>query len=282
MPKKCKTKKRGFRQMSMESNPYSIGADNNNFSGDSQSMANSIYGDTQGAMMVSNLQPQKQNTAGYESVAMPKQTSSNTTNLSNSVVPLQVQQSNYAGVTPVNSTATGGAPGPDVNYFMPSNMENQNQPSNDQKGLGDMLGEGLGKLGKGVGKLFKPGGTLGKRTDQGFEERIAKAKAQGRDAQVARLEKRYKKFSGLQEYKAAKTGQSHLKKKDRTGLAAEKRKDVVNKALSGPVPTAAKPPAPPVSFKIDPKTQEIFDKNAKGELFKTKSLSELATSLFKN
>ena len=275
MPKKCKTKKRGFRQMSMESNPYSIGADNNNFSGDSQSMADSIYGDTQGAMMVSNLQPQKQNTAGYESVAMPKQTSSNTNTLSNSVVPLQVQQSNYAGVTPVNSTATGGAPGPDVNYFMPSNMENQNQQSNNQKGLGDMLGEGLGKL-------FKPGGALGKRTDQGFEEKIAKAKAQGRDAQVARLEKRYKKFSGLQEYKAAKTAQSHLKKEDRTGLATEKRKDVVNKALSGPVPTAAKPPAPPVSFKIDPKTQEIFDKNAKGELFKTRSLSELATSLFKN
>ncbi len=76
MPKQEQTQKKGFRQMSMESNPYSLGADNNNFSGDSQSMADSIYGDTQGAMMVSNLQPQKQNTTGYESVAMPKQTSS--------------------------------------------------------------------------------------------------------------------------------------------------------------------------------------------------------------
>lgn len=271
MPHKCNLKKKGFRQMSMEANPYSLGADNNNFSADAQGTAQSIYGNAQGAMMVSPVELKSTDSSQYQKVAMPKQTS--TPPLTNTVAPLSVMPSNYAPVTPVNSTATGGSPGPDVNYFTPSGMGNsqQNQNQSNEKGLLEKAGE-----------LFKPGALLGKRTDQSFESRIAEAKAQGRDKQVAKLEKRYKKFSGLQEYKAAKKNQSHLKKEDRTGLATKKRKDVVKDALSGPVPTAAQPPKPPVTFKIDPKTQEIFDKSAAGTLFKTPSIGEMAKDLFKN
>lgn len=271
MPHKCNLKKKGFRQTSMEADPYSLGADNNNFSAGAQGTAESIYGNPQGAMMVAPVELKTTDSSQYQQVAMPKMTGNKIPPLTNTVAPVSVMPSNYAGVTPVNSTATGGTPSPDVNYFTPSGMDNSQQDQGGEEGLLDK-----------AGKLFKPGALLGKRTDQGFESKIADAKAQGRDAQVARLEKRYKKFSALQEYKGAKKDQSHLKKKDRTGLATEKRKDVVKKALAGPVPTAAKPPTPPVSFKIDPKTQEIFDKNAKGELFKPKSISELASSLFKN
>jgi hypothetical protein len=71
-----------------------------------------------------------------------------------------------------------------------------------------------------------------------------------------------------------------LKKEDRTGLATKKRKDVVADALSGPVPkTAAK--VANTTFSVSPGMQDMMDKNAKGELFKTKSISELASSLFK-
>ena len=44
MPHKCNLKKKGFRQMSMEANPYSLDADNNNFSANAQGTAESIYG----------------------------------------------------------------------------------------------------------------------------------------------------------------------------------------------------------------------------------------------
>jgi hypothetical protein len=267
MPHKCNLKKKGFRQMSMEADPYSLGADNNNFSAGAQGTAESIYGNPQGAMMVAPVELKQTDSSQYQQVAMPKQTS--TPPLTNTVAPLSVMPSNYAGITPVNSTATGGTPSPDVNHFMPSNMDNSKQDQGEEKGLFDQAAQ-----------LFKPGALLGKRTDQGFESRIDKAKSQGRHAQVARLEKRYKKFSGLQDYKAAKTNQSHLKKEDRTGLATKKRKDVVADALSGPVPkTAAK--VANTTFSVSPGMQDMMDKNAKGELFKTKSISELASSLFK-
>jgi hypothetical protein len=223
MPHKCNLKKKGFRQMSMEADPYSLGADNNNFSAGAQGTAESIYGNPQGAMMVAPVELKQTDSSQYQQVAMPKQTS--TPPLTNTVAPLSVMPSNYAWCNGSNSTATGGTPSPDVNHFMPSNMDNSKQDQGEEKGLFDQAPQ-----------LFKPGALLGKRTDQGFESRIDKAKSQGRHAQVARLEKRYKKFSGLQDYKAAKTNQSHLKKEDRTGLATKKRKDVVADALSGPVP----------------------------------------------
>ena len=262
MPHKHNLKKKGFRQMSMEADPYSLGADNNNFSAGAQGTAESIYGNPQGAMMVAPVELKQTNSSQYQQVAMPKQTS--TPPLTNKVAPVSVMASNYAGVTPVNSTA----PGPDVDYFTPSDMDKSKQDQGEEKGLFDQAAQ-----------LFKPGALLGKRTDQSFENKIDKAKGQGRHAQVARLEKRYKKFSALQDYKAAKTNQSHLKKEDRTGLATQKRKDVVKDALSGPVPkTAAK--VKNTTFKASPEMQGLMDKSAKGELFKTKSISELG-SLFK-
>ena len=266
MPHKHNLKKKGFRQMSMEADPYSLGADNNNFSAGAQGTAESIYGNPQGAMMVAPVELKQTNSSQYQQVAMPKQTS--TPPLTNKVAPVSVMASNYAGVTPVNTTATGGPSNPSVDYFKSSTMDNSEQDQSDEEGLVDK-----------AGKLFKPGALLGKRTDQSFENKIDKAKGQGRHAQVARLEKRYKKFSALQDYKAAKTNQSHLKKEDRTGLATQKRKDVVKDALSGPVPkTAAK--VKNTTFKASPEMQGLMDKSAKGELFKTKSISELG-SLFK-
>ena len=268
MPHKCNLKKKGFRQMSMEADPYSLGADNNNFSAGAQGAAESIYGNTQGAMMVSPVELKQTDSSQYQQVAMPKQTSK--PSLTNTVAPVSVLASNYASVTPLNSTATGGTSSPGVDYFKSSTMDNPNQDQNsEEKGLFSHAAQ-----------LFKPGALLGKRTDQSFESKIDKARSQGRHAQVARLEKRYKKFSALQDYKAAKTNQSHLPKEDKTGLATEKRKDVVKKALAGPVPkTAAK--VANTTFKVSPEMQDMMDKNAKGELFKTKSISELASSLFK-
>ena len=125
MPHKHNLKKKGFRQMSMEADPYSLGADNNNFSAGAQGTAESIYGNPQGAMMVAPVELKQTNSSQYQQVAMPKQTS--TPPLTNKVAPVSVMASNYAGVTPVNSTATGGAPGPDVDYFTPSDMDKSKQ-----------------------------------------------------------------------------------------------------------------------------------------------------------
>ena len=266
MPHKCNLKKKGFRQTSMEADPYSLGADNNNFSAGAQGTADSIYGNPQGAMMVAPVELKQTDSSQYQQVAMPKQTSK--PSLTNTVAPVSVMPSNYAGVSPVNSTATGGSSTPSVDYFTPNAMDNSKQEQGEEKGLFDQ-----------AAKLFKPGALLGKRTDQSFESKIAAARGQGRHAQVARLEKRYKKFSALQDYKAAKTNQGHLKKEDRTGLATQKRKDVVKSALSGPVPkTAAK--AANNTFDVSPGMQDIMNKNAAGELFKTRSISELASKLF--
>ena len=74
MPHKCNLKKKGFRQMSMEANPYSLDADNNNFSANAQGTAESIYGNTQGAMMVSPVELKTTDSSKYQQVAMPKMT----------------------------------------------------------------------------------------------------------------------------------------------------------------------------------------------------------------
>ena len=105
MPHKCNLKKKGFRQTSMEADPYSLGADNNNFSAGAQGTADSIYGNPQGAMMVAPVELKQTDSSQYQQVAMPKQTSK--PSLTNTVAPVSVMPSNYAGVLPVNSTATG-------------------------------------------------------------------------------------------------------------------------------------------------------------------------------
>ena len=116
MAKQCNYKKKGFRQMSMESDPYELDSMNTNMSREAKSSADAIYGNPQGAMMIGNVQLQQQDTTAYSRPAGVMQ-SSDDKKPNNSVPAVTVNQSNYtttpdanAGLpNPNNTTATGSS-----------------------------------------------------------------------------------------------------------------------------------------------------------------------------
>ena len=133
MAKQCSYKKKGFRQTSMESNPYELDSMNTNFSKGTQASAEAIYGNPQGAMMVGNVQLQQQDTSAYSRPSGAMQQSSSiippinntgytggTHNFTGSVGTVQNTQQNTAGYTATTS-ALGGSSDPgtvaDINKF---------------------------------------------------------------------------------------------------------------------------------------------------------------------
>ena len=173
MAKQCNYKKKGFRQMSMEAEPYELDSMNTNMSKQSKTTAEAIYGDPQGAMMVGNVQLQQQDTSAYSRPSGAMQQSSiippisNTVqnagshNFTGSVGSVQNAQQNTSGYTATTS-ALGGSSNPstvaDMNKFAVD-------PNPTPGGKGGFRTSPLGKLlvkdkKSYTEKLMKAGGQL--------------------------------------------------------------------------------------------------------------------------
>ncbi len=124
MPRKCKSKNKGFRQLSMESDPYELDSMNTNFGEGTQQTANALYGNPQGIMAQSApaplFNPGNHNYTG--SIAGV------------SVNPLNDQT--QPGM-PQGTTASGGLMNSDVSYFTPTNELDQ---ANKKENTGPLAG----------------------------------------------------------------------------------------------------------------------------------------------
>ena len=115
MPKKCKSKNKGFRQLSMESDPYELDSMNTNFGEGTQQTASALYGNPQGVMQQSTATP----------LFNP-----GTHNYTGSVASVNVNTLNDQTTPgmPQGTTASGGLMNSDVSYFTPTNeLEKENK-----------------------------------------------------------------------------------------------------------------------------------------------------------
>ena len=199
MAKQCNYKKKGFRQMSMEADPYELDSMNTNMSKQSKTTAEAIYGDPQGAMMVGNVQLQQQDTSAYSKPAGVMQSSSAVPsgfgfdssipsfrqhtlppvtvshNFSGSVGNVQnVQQdtSGYTATSPALGSTLTGDTANDIAYFSPSN----NDTNEDNQG----------NTGWAAGALYRDANTLAAKKKA--------ANAAGRYKKEARIDKRISNF----------------------------------------------------------------------------------------
>ncbi len=179
MAKQCNYKKKGFRQMSMEADPYELDSMNTNMSKQSKTTAEAIYGDPQGAMMVGNVQLQQQDTSAYsrpagamqQSEALPFSIKSvvpelvnNTAisgghNFSGSVGNVQnVQQdtSGYTATSPALGGTLTGDTANDVAFFSSTNNNTDEKEGN----TGPLAGAFVQSKKKFTDKLMKAGGKV--------------------------------------------------------------------------------------------------------------------------
>jgi len=194
MAKQCNYKKKGFRQMSMEADPYELDSMNTNMSKQSKTTAEAIYGDPQGAMMVGNVQLQQQDTSAYSKPAGVMQSSSGfgfdssipsfrqhtlqPVNLSHTftgsvgnVQNVQQDTSGYTATSPALGGALTGDTENDVAYFSSTN---------------NSVDEDKGNTGWGAGALYRDANTL--------EAKRAAAEKAGRFKKEARIKKRIENF----------------------------------------------------------------------------------------
>jgi hypothetical protein len=194
MAKQCNYKKKGFRQMSMETDPYELDSMNTNMSKQSKATAEAIYGDPQGAMMVGNVQLQQQDTSAYSKPAGVMQSSSGfgfdssipsfrqhtlppvtvSHNFSGSVGNVQnVQQdtSGYTATSPALGNTLTGDTANDVAFFSNTNDDTDKKEGN---------------TGWAAGALYRDEKTL--------EAKKKAAEEAGRHKKVARIEKRITNF----------------------------------------------------------------------------------------
>ena len=161
MAKQCNYKKKGFRQMSMEADPYELDSMNTNMSKQSKTTAEAIYGDPQGAMMVGNVQLQQHDTSAYSKPAGVMQRSealpfsikstipeinknfltanAGTHNFSGSVGNVQnVQQdtSGYTATSPALGGTLTGNTANDVAFFSSTNNDTDEKEGNTGWGAG--------------------------------------------------------------------------------------------------------------------------------------------------
>ena len=124
MPKKCKSKNKGFRQLSMESDPYELDSMNTNFGEGTQQTASALYGNPQGVMAQSAAAP----------LFNP-----GTHNYTGSIAGVSVNPLNdqTSPDMPQGTTASGGLMNSDVSYFTPTNELDQ---SNKEKNTGPLAG----------------------------------------------------------------------------------------------------------------------------------------------
>ena len=194
MAKQCNYKKKGFRQMSMESDPYELDSMNTNMSDQSKTTAEAIYGNPQGAMMVGNVQLQQHDTSAYSRPAGAMQSSSGFGfdssipsfrqhtlpavnlyhNFTGSVGNVQNVQQDTSGYT-----ATKSALGDTLN----GNTANDVAFFNSTNNSGD---ENKGNTGLFAGALYRDQNTLTAKKD-------AATKA-GRHKKAARIQKRLDNF----------------------------------------------------------------------------------------
>lgn len=195
MAKQCNYKKKGFRQMSMEADPYELDSMNTNMSKQSKNTAEAIYGDPQGAMMVGNVQLQQHDTSAYSKPAGVMQSSSgfgfdssipsfrqhtlpavnlshNFTGSVGNVQNVQQDTSGYTATSPALGSTLTGDTANDIAYFSPSN----NDTNKDNQGNTGLF----------AGALYRDENTLTAKKD-------AATKA-GRHKKAARIQKRLDNF----------------------------------------------------------------------------------------
>ena len=194
MAKQCNYKKKGFRQMSMEADPYELDSMNTNMSKQSKTTAEAIYGNPQGAMMVGNVQLQQHDTTAYSKPAGVMQSSNSfgfdssipsfrqhtlpavtvSHNFSGSVGNVQNAQQDTSGYTATSPALGGTLTGDtanDVAFFSSTNNE-----ANETKG----------NTGWAAGALYRDENTLTAK-----KEAATKA---GRHKKAARIDKRIENF----------------------------------------------------------------------------------------
>lgn len=194
MAKQCNYKNKGFRQMSMESDPYELDSMNTNMSNQSKTTAEAIYGNPQGAMMVGNVQLQQHDTSAYSRPAGAMQKSEALPFSINSMIPGLINNTATAGghtfsgsvgnVQNVQQdtsgyTATKSALGDTLNGNTANDVEFFNSTNNS----GD---ENKGNTGLFAGALYRDANTL--------EAKRAAAEKAGKFKKEARIKKRIKNF----------------------------------------------------------------------------------------
>lgn len=179
MAKQCNYKKKGFRQMSMEADPYELDSMNTNMSKQSKTAAEAIYGDPQGAMMVGNVQLQQQDTSAYSkpagvmqrSEALPFSIKSTIPGLINntaiagghnfagnvgSVQNVKQDTSGYTATSPALGGSLTGDTANDVAFFSSTNND-----TNENKGnTGPLAGAFVQSKKKFTDKLIAAGGKV--------------------------------------------------------------------------------------------------------------------------
>jgi len=186
MAKQCNYKKKGFRQMSMEADPYELDSMNTNMSKQSKTTAEAIYGNPQGAMMVGNVELQQQDTSAYSRPAGAMQQSSiippismtdknaGSHNFTGSVGIVQNAQQDTSGYTATTSALGGELTGETANdaaFFSSTN---------------NSADEDKGNTGLFAGALYRDENTLKAKKKAATEA--------GRHKKAARIEKRISNF----------------------------------------------------------------------------------------
>lgn len=187
MPRKCKSKNKGFRQLSMESDPYELDSMNTNFGEGTQQTANALYGNPQGIMAQSApaplFNPGNHNYTG--SIAGV------------SVNPLNDQT--QPGM-PQGTTASGGLMNSDVSYFTPTNELDQ---ANKKENTGPLAGAFV-------------------RNDKTFQDKLKRAGGiedpnnpgqmiyggEGNQRKFERISKRYQNYKDNQQHRSQKKSQN--------------------------------------------------------------------------
>ncbi len=180
MAKQCNYKKKGFRQMSMEANPYELDSMNTNMSREAKSTAESIYGNPQGAMMIGNVQLQQQDTTAYSRPAGVMQSSDDNKKPNNSVPAVTVNQSNYTTTPDPNA----GLPDPNATTATGNSLMN-NEVSD--FAINTNTSEEKGNVGWAAGALYRDKNTLQAKLDA--------AKDAGKMKKAARLQTRLNNFN---------------------------------------------------------------------------------------
>lgn len=182
MPKKCKSKNKGFRQLSMESDPYELDSMNTNFGEGTQQTASALYGNPQGVMAQSAAAP----------LFNP-----GTHNYTGSIAGVSVNPLNdqTSPDMPQGTTASGGLMNSDVSYFTPTNELDH---SNKEKNTGPLAGAFVRNAETFKKKLEAAGGKL-ENGNYVFDE-----DSNGNQRKFNRINTRFQNYKANQEHRSKK------------------------------------------------------------------------------
>ena len=186
MPRKCKSKNKGFRQLSMESDPYELDNMNTNFGDGAQQTASALYGNPQGIMAQSAAAP----------LFNPGTHNYTGTIASVNVNPLNDQTS--PGM-PQGTTASGGLMNSDVSYFTPKNELDQESKKENTGPLAGLLVRNDKTFKK---KLEDAGGKFDKTTGEWSYG------GEGNQRKFNRINKRFQNYKANQQHRNQKRNQN--------------------------------------------------------------------------